>query len=207
MRTSERTAGERAGEPPGPTRTAPGMHRGKCALAALTLLSGLATGVAGQPDSSEISVVIEQPATLTQGSHATLRVEVRTTGSIARPLLLTPHVEGRPVEMVRGRLLRTDARDPDASTLIFELPIRVLTPGTAVVHVEVAAYTCARRCRLVRVRAKRVLNVSLKAQLPNGRAQHFAQGKVPTFRQSSCWDDADRHVLRETSLAQWAHSG
>lgn len=139
--------------------------RTRAVLIAVAIVIASAAATAARADdpqrAAEVVVRIAQPPALSQGNHASLRVEVELSPNVARPLLLTPHVEGQPIEVVKGRLLRADAHDADASTLIFDLPVRVLGPGTAVVHVEVSAYACAQRCRLVEARTKRVLNVSL----------------------------------------------
>jgi len=119
------------------------------------------SGVADAAPHDDVVVRIAQPDALTKGSHGSLRVEVELSDRVAQPLLLTPHVEGQSIEVVRGRLLRSDARDSGASTLVFDLPIRVLGPGTAVVHVRLSAYACAERCQLVEARTQRVLDVSL----------------------------------------------
>jgi hypothetical protein len=62
---------------------------------------------------------------------------------------LTPYREGRSLEVVKGRLLRSDARDPTAKPLRFALPVLASAPGTALIGVRLLAYVCAPRCRAV----------------------------------------------------------
>jgi hypothetical protein len=56
--------------------------------------------------------------------------------------------------VVKGRLLRTDALDPQANPLRFELPVIAATPGIALLNVTVLTYRCAFRCEAVRYEVK-----------------------------------------------------
>ncbi len=65
------------------------------------------------------------------------------------PVIVTPTEEGTAVEVVRGRLVRADAEDPDAETLRFRIPLVARESGTGVVRVHVNTFECDERdeCR------------------------------------------------------------
>jgi hypothetical protein len=65
--------------------------------------------------------------------------------------LITPFREGQALEVVKGRLLRSDARDPNERPLRFELPMLARAAGVARVGVHLLAYVCESddRCRAV----------------------------------------------------------
>jgi hypothetical protein len=84
---------------------------------------------------------------------------VELANGASAPLLLTPRIEGSAVELVRGRLLRADARVLDATHLRFELPVVARSEGTAILRVEVTTYLCTTRCRRVLASESRVLHV------------------------------------------------
>jgi len=56
--------------------------------------------------------------------------------------LLTPSVEGEALRVVRGRLLRADARRDADGALHFAIPVLARSAGTAVLHVQLLAYRC-----------------------------------------------------------------
>jgi hypothetical protein len=76
------------------------------------------------------------------GEHARFALEVSLPPGAAEPLLLTPFREGEALEVVKGRLLRSDARDPTARPLQFELPVLARAPGVARIGVRLLAYVC-----------------------------------------------------------------
>jgi hypothetical protein len=56
--------------------------------------------------------------------------------------------------VVKGRLLRSDARDAQANPLVFELPVLARAPGSALIGVRLLAYLCEPGCRAVEVEAR-----------------------------------------------------
>ncbi len=119
---------------------------------------GLAWLVASSAAAQELSVELRAPDALHQGDRAEVVALVRGAG--AHPLLVTPSSEGTALEVVRGRLLRAEATDPQADTLEFHIPIVANGPGAAVIRVEAAGYACERRCRSVRAEASLVVHVA-----------------------------------------------
>lgn len=69
------------------------------------------------------------------------------------PVIVSAHAEGRALEVVKGRLLRADAIDPEARPLRFELPLAATAPGAAVLNVSALVYRCIVRCEAVRLEA------------------------------------------------------
>lgn len=82
------------------------------------------------------------PGELAVGSHATLVLLVDAAPSARQPLLVTPSSDGPAVEVVHGRLFRSDADDPDAMPLRFRIPIVAAGAGDAVVRVRVDGFAC-----------------------------------------------------------------
>jgi hypothetical protein len=99
-------------------------------------------------------LVLEVPRELHVGEHAHVELTVELPPEAAEPLLLTPFREGRSLEVVKGRLLRGDARDPGAELLRFALPVLATAPGTALIGVRLLAYLCTPRCRAVEAEAR-----------------------------------------------------
>lgn len=130
-------------------------------LGSAILIAALASPASAQSGPT-LRVEIEAPEALREGDRRA--VIARVHGAGAHPLLLTPRSEGTAVEVVRGRLLRAEARDPAADVLEFRVPVVARSSGTAVLRVEAAGYTCERRCRLVRAEASLVLNVAPAAR-------------------------------------------
>ncbi len=97
----------------------------------------------------EAQIELQPPDGLRRGDRADLLVLVHVPPRTAEPLLLTPTSEGAAVEVVRGRLLREDAEDPEADPLRFRVPLVAAEAGTAVVRVRVESFTCEERCRSV----------------------------------------------------------
>ncbi|MFW5920221.1 MAG: hypothetical protein ACOCUS_00170 [Polyangiales bacterium] len=125
-------------------------------MAALAAASLVPTARAEEP---HVELTLTPPERLEEGDRARVVAEVRRPEGNDRPLLLTPSSEGTAVEVVRGRLLRADAEDPDARVLRFRIPIVARSPGTAVLRAEVLAHHCTRRCRPLRARAATPLRV------------------------------------------------
>lgn len=124
--------------------------------AALALV--LVPGPAAAQQAPPMSVELVLPGAVHVGDR--LEVTARITGAGEHPLLLTPRSEGTAVEVVRGRLMRSDARDPSAEVLEMGVPIVARAVGAAVVRVEVSGYRCDPRCRLVEASAQVVLEVN-----------------------------------------------
>jgi hypothetical protein len=82
------------------------------------------------------------PASLAVGAHATLVLVVTSDVSARQPFLVTPSSDGPAVEVVHGRLFRTDAEDPTAEPLRFRIPIVAAGPGDAVVRARIDGYAC-----------------------------------------------------------------
>jgi hypothetical protein len=107
----------------------------------LALIAG-ALVMAPHAAADGLALSIELPQALHVGDHRALVLTLDLPSDAAPPLLVTPRGEGEALEIVRGRLLRADARDPQASPLVFDLPIVAQKPGTAVVRVRAAGYRC-----------------------------------------------------------------
>jgi hypothetical protein len=105
-------------------------------------------------------VRIVAPQALRPGDRASVPIEVELAADSGNPVLLTLHIEGNAVEVVRGRLLAADAKRLDARRLGFDAPIIARSEGTAILHVELATYVCASKCRRVVVGASQALRVS-----------------------------------------------
>jgi hypothetical protein len=115
--------------------------------------------LAARAGDAAIRVSIHGEDTLPRSAHVGVSVTVELAADTDAPLLLTPSVEGTAVEIVRGRLMRSDAKRLDAHQLRFEVPVIARSEGTAILRVEVSSYVCAPRCRQVSGNASRVLHV------------------------------------------------
>lgn len=106
-------------------------------------------------------LAIEAPEPLRVGDHRALVVTLSLPAAASPAVLLvTARGQGAALEIVRGRLLRADARDPAASPLVFDLPVVAREPGTAVVRVHAAAYDCRDgQCEPVEVEAVKTVLV------------------------------------------------
>lgn len=137
--------------------TWPGQ-RARSALLALALLFPGADRrvVRVHAQAAELPVLsLELPVDLRVGQHARVLLSVQLPPAAARPLLVTPFHEGAALEIVKGRLLRADARDPAENPLRFELPILALAPGAAVIGARLLAYVCDKTsCRAVEVETR-----------------------------------------------------
>jgi hypothetical protein len=116
-----------------------------------------------QPDAMP-SVRVVDPGVLVPGVPAAIDVFVRVPQAQAQeqPLLLTPSAEGEAVRVVRGRLLRADARREQSGELHFQVPIEVRGEGTAVLRFRLLTYACAVRCEAVR--AEQSLTVQVRGR-------------------------------------------
>ncbi|HJL15036.1 MAG TPA: hypothetical protein RMH99_05230 [Sandaracinaceae bacterium LLY-WYZ-13_1] len=126
-------------------------------LAASWAAAGTAAPAAAQ-GADELAVRLDPPGSLSEGDRA--QVVARVTGAGPHPVLVTPRSEGTAVEVVRGRLMRAEARDPEADELEFRIPVVAHGAGTAVLRVEVSGYACAERCRNVRAEGRAILHVT-----------------------------------------------
>jgi hypothetical protein len=119
-------------------------------LASLLPVALHATAEAKGSGSPSLSITLSAPDRITEGDRAALRVGVRLTPQNDLPMLVTPSSEGTAIEVVRGRLLRTDADDAGNGVLQFRVPVVARSTGTAIVRVRVVAYACDTLCREVR---------------------------------------------------------
>jgi hypothetical protein len=117
----------------------------------------MAAGSAGAEPG--LSIEIQGPDDLPRAAHLSVPVLVSLPAGAATPLMLTPSVEGFAVEVVRGRLIRGDAKSLDPSHLRFELPVVARSEGTAILRVDLSTYVCDPRCRPIAASATRVLHV------------------------------------------------
>lgn len=108
-----------------------------------------------------VQIELAPERTVRAGSHTAIEVIVQLPASNDSPLLLTPSVEGEAVEVVRGRLMRPDAKPVagDETRLRFEVPVLAKSEGTAILRVDVMTYVCERTCKRVVLRASEVLRV------------------------------------------------
>jgi hypothetical protein len=110
--------------------------------------------------STELQMTLQPQQQLARNAHTGISVVVQLPdGSANLPLLLTPRIEGAAVELVRGRLLRSDAKQTDATHLRFEIPVVARSEGTAILRVHLATYLCEDSCRRVELTASAVLEV------------------------------------------------
>jgi hypothetical protein len=128
---------------------------GACLL--LTAAAHAQTAPAGAPELPRLHLAAEQQ--LRAGSHTTIEVVVELPPGNDSPLLLTPSTSGSAVEVVRGRLSRSDGKALSATHLRFEIPVRARTEGTAILRIELMTYVCARTCRRVLLEGSQVLRV------------------------------------------------
>jgi hypothetical protein len=107
-----------------------------------------------------VQISITGADTLTRDTHTALGVVVTLPPEGAEmPLALTPHVDGSAVELVRGRLLRADAKQARAGELHFAIPVVARSEGTAILRVDLMTYACDPACRRIDVHGARVLHV------------------------------------------------
>lgn len=121
---------------------------------ALGALTSMASARADAAPSKVPVLRLEVPRELHVGEHAQLALWVDLPAHAGVPVLITPYREGEALEIVRGRLLRSDARDPRADPLRFELPVLARAPGTGLIGVRLLAYVCEPQCRAVEVETR-----------------------------------------------------
>ena len=97
---------------------------------------------------------VAEPRELRVGERTALEVTLELTPDVASPLLLTQTVEGEAVEVVRGRLMRKDARDPEAGSLRFDVPVLAHAPGTSIVRVHALVYRCREVCQALELETR-----------------------------------------------------
>jgi hypothetical protein len=113
---------------------------------------------AGSPQ--PLSITLRPQQHLQREAHTAIEVIVQLPqGSSELPLLLTPRIEGAAVELVRGRLMRSDAKLVEDGRLRFEVPVVARTEGTAIFRVNVMTYVCSASCQKVEVTGSAVLEV------------------------------------------------
>jgi hypothetical protein len=123
-------------------------------------LLGATCLLAGFASSEGVTLAIGVPDPLRVGDHRALVLSLDLPTDAAPLVLVTPRGEGAALDIVRGRLLRVDARDPEASPLVFDLPVVAREPGTAVVRVRASAYRCReQRCQPLEVEAVKTVLV------------------------------------------------
>lgn len=133
-------------------------ERVRTALCAGVLLSALGSPLSAAE--SAVSVSIRGEDTLTPAAHTSIAVLVSLSPESATyPLTLTPRIEGGAVELVRGRLLRSDAKPVDATHLRFDVPLVARSQGTAILRVELMTYACDPDCRRITTEDSRILHV------------------------------------------------
>lgn len=118
--------------------------------------------VPSRPAPAPATMRIAAPADLAPGMRATVDVFVRPPDGPEQPLLLTPSSEGEAVRVVRGRLLRVDARRTAQGELHFQVPIEARSAGTAVLRFALLAYRCAARCTALRLSESITVQVRVK---------------------------------------------
>lgn len=112
----------------------------------------------------QVQIELAPERMLRAGTHTAIEVIVHLPPGNDSPLLITPSVEGEAVEVVRGRLMRPDAKpvDGDATRLRFEIPVLARSEGTAILRVDVTTYVCEKSCERVQIRGSEVLRVRVE---------------------------------------------
>jgi hypothetical protein len=114
------------------------------------------------PASTDASLRIEAPTSLPIGANR-VAVVVRLPKGPTMPLLLTVHVEGEALQVVRARFLRSDARLERSGELRFEVPVLAHAAGTALLRAELSTYRCRQTCQQVRAYGALQLQVTTAA--------------------------------------------
>jgi hypothetical protein len=129
--------------------------RAPVVIAIAMLLATLASA-----QSPALTVRIEAPPAMHPGDHADVVVLVHAEDLARGPLLVTPSVDGAAVEVLRGRLFRFEADDPDADPLRFRVPVLARSIGTAVLSVRADGHACeGARCEAVEAEATARIDV------------------------------------------------
>jgi len=128
--------------------------------AALLICGSLMGSIRGRAQPTEdASLTFATPAPLTTDQRAELSLEL-TPPPGGRAWMITLRSEGTAVEVVRGRLLATDAVDANARPLELRVPIVARSPGVGIVHAELSGWRCAESCEAVSLEASVTLHVS-----------------------------------------------
>lgn len=130
-------------------------------LAALAVIVSIAASASASAEEHQptVTVRLQAPSHIVTGDHLSMVATVVLSPPNRLPLLLTPSSQGTAIDVVRGRLLRADADDPQANPLVFHIPLVARGPGTAVLRVRVLAYSCDQLCHRVRVERALTLRV------------------------------------------------
>ncbi len=158
----------------------------------------LAAGSAAAQDA--LHVEIEPPAELRQGDRT--EIVARVIGTDGLPVLVTPTSEGTAIEVVRGRLMRSDAADPDAAVLELRIPVVARQAGTAVLRVSVSGYACDGRCRAVTAQTSVVIQVAATRGAPKKQARTSSLSWVRLEGAESCVASAALAQAVEARLAR-----
>lgn len=130
-----------------------------CACVIPSIIVPLDGALADEP----LRIVLEPPERLVEGSRSAIGAVVHVDADV--PVLITPNEEGTALFVVRGRLFRADAEDPEASPLRYRIPIVARQPGTAVVRVRASSFACeGEDCRAIRGEASLTLRVEPRPQ-------------------------------------------
>ena len=101
---------------------------------------------AAPAETGMLTVVV--PETVHVDDHVALTLTLTLPSDARGPLLVTPRAQGSAIEVVRGRLMRSDAKDANGNPLVFELPVLARSAGQAVVSVRAQLVRCvAERCQ------------------------------------------------------------
>jgi hypothetical protein len=106
------------------------------------------------------SLALSEPAAIHLGDHPILTVRLRLPDGSIPLLLVTLSGEGEALEVVRGRFLRSDARDPEATLLLFDVPTVAARPGRSLLRVRVDGVRCTDTCEPFALELQRALLVT-----------------------------------------------
>jgi hypothetical protein len=113
----------------------------------------------GSAPTPGLSLRLNAPNEVRVGERMSLQIELELPPGAAAPVLLTQSAAGEAIEVLRGRLSRSDAREVHGNVLRFELPLLARAPGTGIVRVHALAYVCAEACVAVESEARASLLV------------------------------------------------
>ena len=111
--------------------------------------------------SDEGSIAFAPPERLFEDDRAELQLLVRPPAG-GRSFLLTLRGEGTAVEVVRGRLLPSDAVDAEARPMVFRVPIVARGRGVALVHAQLTGWSCEDTCHAVTLETSTTLRVAAR---------------------------------------------
>lgn len=128
------------GAPGGSRRTWRTNDRSRAVLLGAVLV-GVATVALDSTALARLGLSFETPSRLAVGDRARVVLVVDVPEDM--PVLVTPTHEGSAVEVVRGRLARVDALEPEARPLRFPIPIVARERGAGAVRATVSTFECA----------------------------------------------------------------